>query len=631
MVTESPNGGEQPPRYTPRHSKRSPEGPLPGEDPIRPYTGPTSSYEEGELPSPTTGPHGTAPGGEHEGAAVDHERTTEVPSGSGAQDKQAGTASGGMMRSSAIMAVGTMASRLTGFARTIVLAAAIGTHLLGDAYHTAHTIPFILNDLLIGGLMASVVIPFLVKRRKNDLDGGKATEDRLFTSMVLALLVVTTVAILAAEALIWLYGSRFTPVQFETSVYLARFLLSQIFFVGLSGLLSAMLNTRGKFGAAVWAPVLNNVVIMAVAAMFLIMAGPGKTPETVTNTELTLLGAGTAAGMALQALVLFIALTRTGYRWRPRLDLRGSGLGEALRSAGWMMLYTLLTQAGLWITTNIANAANVASIEQGLDVGAGISAYNLAYQLFQLPYAIIAVSLITVLLPRMSAHADDRNWDAVRSDFSRTLRISAFVLVPTAFAVALFAGPLSILAFARGSVSVADAAAIGQILTVMSLGLVPFTIFQLMLRVFFALGDTKTPALIGVANLAVHSALAALAYFLLPPDKVVVGVAAGFMFSFLSGLIIAGQILSRRIGGLDGKHAVGTLSRLHLAAVPSIAAGFGVLWLFDTYVGSGPVTHVGAPVVGCAIGALLFLVSARVLRVPELSAATELIRGRLRR
>ncbi|MFE1103304.1 murein biosynthesis integral membrane protein MurJ [Nocardiopsis alba] len=627
MVTDSPNGDEYPPRYAPRHRRPASEGPLPGEGPIRPYPGPTPSFEEGELPEPAADPYGPVLGGDRRGAEERRE-TSEEPVKETAGEAEP---SGGMMRSSAIMAVGTMASRLTGFARTIVLAAAIGTHLLGDAYHTAHTIPFILNDLLIGGLMASVVIPFLVKRRKNDLDGGKATEDRLFTSMVLALLVVTTVAILAAEALIWLYGSRFTSLQFDTSVYLARFLLSQIFFVGLSGLLSAMLNTRGKFGAAVWAPVLNNIVIMGVAAMFLLVAGPGRTPETVTSAELTLLGAGTAAGMALQAVVLFVALTRTGYRWRPRLDLRGSGLGEALRSAGWMMLYTLLTQAGLWITTNIANAANVAGIEQGLDVGAGISAYNLAYQLFQLPYAIIAVSLITVLLPRMSAHADDRNWDAVRSDFSRTLRISAFVLVPTAFAVAMFAQPLSILAFARGSVSVGDASAIGQILTVMSLGLVPFTIFQLMLRVFFALGDTRTPALIGIANLAVHSGLALVAYLLLPPDMVVVGVAAGFMFSFLSGLTIAGQILSRRIEGLDGKHIIGTMLRLHLAVVPSIAAGFGALWLFDTYVGPGLATYIGAPLVGCAVGALLFLVAARVLRVPELSAAVELIRGRLRR
>ena len=369
MATDSPNGGG-------KHRRRSPqqqdtvEGPLPGESTVRPTGGPVPSYEEGELPEPTPAQSG------------------DDGPGDGGHSAAANSDDGGMMRSSAVMAVGTMASRITGFARTIVLGAAIGTHLLGDAYHTAHTIPFILNDLLIGGLMASVIVPFLVKRRKRDADGGKATEDRLFTTTMLALFTLTAVAVLAAEFLIYLYGSRFTPAQFDASVYLARYLLTQIFFVGMSGLLSAMLNTRGKFGAAVWAPVLNNVVIMLVAGMFLLVAGPDLTPDEVSDGQLTLLGAGTAAGMALQALVLFVALTRTGYRWRPRLDLRGSGLGEALRTAGWMMLYTLLTQAGLWITTNIANAANVAAVEQDPDaaVGAGITAYNLAYQLFQLPY-----------------------------------------------------------------------------------------------------------------------------------------------------------------------------------------------------------------------------------------------------
>ncbi|MFD6095416.1 murein biosynthesis integral membrane protein MurJ [Nocardiopsis flavescens] len=617
MVTDSPNDGGKHRRRSPR-----PEGPLPGENPIRPSGGPVPSFEEGELPEPAV-----------PGAPASPEEASRA-SGEGGSGDGSGSApaqGGGMMRSSAIMAVGTMASRITGFVRTIVLGAAIGTHLLGDAYHTAHTIPFILNDLLIGGLMASVVVPFLVKRRKRDADGGKATEDRLFTTTFVALFLLTAAAIAAAEFLIWLYGSRFTGPQFDASVFLARYLLSQIFFVGLSGLLTAMLNTRGYFGAGVWAPVLNNLVIMSVSGLFLWIAGPGRTPDTVTEGQLTLLGAGTAAGMALQALVLFVALSRTGYRWRPRMDLRGSGLGEAVKTAGWMMLYTLLTQAGLWITTNIANAANVTAIAEGRSVGAGITAYNLAYQLFQLPYAIIAVSLITVLLPRMSAHADDRDWDAVRSDFSRTLRISAFVLVPMAFAIALFAEPLSILAFARGSISAADAANIGQILMVMSLGLVPFTVFQLMLRVFFAMGDTRTPALIAIANLAVHSALALTSYLLLPPERVVVGVAAGFMFSFLSGLVIAGLVLSRRIGGLDGKHIIGTLLRLHLAVVPSVAAGFGVLWAFDTYVGPGLLTYLGAPVAGCLLGALFFLVAARLLRVPELSAAVELIRGRLRR
>nr|WP_173434257.1 murein biosynthesis integral membrane protein MurJ [Allosalinactinospora lopnorensis] len=536
-----------------------------------------------------------------------------------------------MMRSSMVMAAGTMVSRVTGFIKVVVLAAALGTHLLGDAYNTAQTIPFIINDLLIGGLMVSVIIPFLVKRRKRDADGGVKTENRLVTGAIVLLLGITLAAILFAELLISLYASRFTPVQSDVSVYLARFLLAQIFFIGLSGLISAMLNTRDKFGAPVWAPVLNNLVIIAVGGLFLWVAGPGHTPETVSQGELTLLGLGTTLGMVLQTAVLVFSLWRSGFRWRPRLDLRGSGLGEALRSAGWMLLYTLMTQLGLLITTNLANAANVASLEEGHNVGAGITAYNYAYQLFQLPYAIIAVSLITVLLPRMSGHAADERWDEVRAGFSSTLRISALLLAPVALAMAMYSIQLSVLVFARGSTSVADAQNVGTVLAVMSLGLVPFTVFQLMLRVFFAMGDTRTPALISIANVAVHGVLAFTAFFVLPPNLVVVGVAAGFMLSFASGLSIAGVILSRRLGGLDGRRILATLLRLHLAAVPSVVAGIGVLWFFVARFGEGLATNIGAPVTGCVVGALLFLLFARLLRIEELNAALGLIRSRLRR
>ncbi|MDA8372586.1 MAG: murein biosynthesis integral membrane protein MurJ [Nocardiopsaceae bacterium] len=558
--------------------------------------------------------------------------STNTATADGSDEPSAsGEGTGTMMRSSVVMAVGTMVSRLTGFVKAIVIAAALGTQLLGDAYNTAQTIPFIINDLLIGGLIASVIVPLLVKRRKRDSDGGVQTEDRLFTSAVVLLFAITALAILAAEPITRLYLGDTHSTQAEVSVYLARFLLAQIFFVGLSGLISGMLNTRGKFGAPVWAPVLNNLVIIAVGLLFLWVAGAGRTVETVTESELVLLGAGTSAGMALQTVVLLVSLWRTGFRWRPRLDLRGSGLGEALRTAGWMFLYTCMTQIGFLITANIVNRAGAESIRQGHDVGAGLTAYNYAYLLFQLPYAIIAVSLITVLLPQMSGHAADERWDEVRAGFSRTLRVSALVLVPLGLALALYSVPVSTLVFARGNTSASDAASIGIILAVMALGLVPFTVFQLMLRVFYALGDTRTPALIGVANVAVHGALAATSFALLPPNQVVVGVAAGFMLSFVSGLAIAGTILSRRLGGLDGRQVMGTLLRLHAAAVPSVAAGIGVLWFFTDRVGEGLVTNIGAPVAGCLLGGLLFLLFARLLRVRELDAALGLVRARLRR
>ena len=545
--------------------------------------------------------------------------------------EQSSSPRGGMMRSSMVMAVGTMVSRVTGFFRTVVLAAALGTQLLGDAYNVANTIPFIINDLLIGGLMASVIVPFLVRRRKQDADGGKATEDRLFTSAVVVLLVVTAVAVLLAGPLIQLYASDFLPAQAEVSVFLARFLLAQVFFVGMSGLISAMLNTRDRFGAPVWAPVLNNLVIITVGVLFLFV-GTGDTVETVTTADKILLGAGTSCGMVLQTVVLLGSLWRSGYRWRPRLDLRGSGLGEALRTAGWMFLYTLTTQLGFVITSQIATGANVAANLQGdADAGAGLTAYSYAYQLFQLPYAIIAVSLITVLLPQMSAFAVDKRWDEVRAGFSRTLRVSALILIPLSLAIALYATEVAVLLFAHGNTGDSDAANIGNILMVMSLGLLPFTIFQLMLRVFYALGDTRTPAFLGIGNIAVHGVLALTASWLLPPQLVVVGVAGGFMCSFLVGLLIGGFVLSRRLGGLDGRRIAGTLVRLYLASAPSVLVGWGVLELFRAWFTSGLIVNIGAPVVGCLLALPVFLLSAKLLRVEELRSVLELVRSRLRR
>ena len=204
------------------------------------------------------------------------------------------------------------------------------------------------------------------------------------------------------------------------------------------------------------------------------------------------------------------------------------------------MFLNVTTQLGFVITSRIATGAVAANAHGSADAGAGLTAYSYAYQLFQLPYAIIAVSLITVLLPQMSAFAADQRWDEVRAGFSRTLRVSALILVPLSLAISLYATEITVLLFAHGNTGDSDAANIGYILMVMSLGLLPFSVFQLMLRVFYALGDTRTPAFLGIANIAVHGVLALTASWLLPPHFVVVGVAGGFMSSFLVGVFLGG-------------------------------------------------------------------------------------------
>ncbi|MEU0490819.1 murein biosynthesis integral membrane protein MurJ [Nocardiopsis sp. NPDC006139] len=538
-------------------------------------------------------------------------------------------AGGGLMRSSALMALGTTASRLTGFARTLVLAAAVGTQLLGDSYNTANTLSFIVYDLLLGGLMASVIVPFLVRRRATDADGGQATENRLLTGALLFLTAITAAAVLAAESLIGLYTGGFSDAQHEAAILFGRYLLAQILFLGLSGLTSAMLNARHRFAAPAWTPVANNLVIIAVGAAFLWLAGPHRTPESITAAQIALLGAGTTAGAAIQALLLQYSLWRAGFRWRPRLDLKGSGLGEALRAAGWMFVLVCAMQAGFLLTANLANRAGARAVTED-GVGAGLTAYNYAYQLFQLPYAVIAVSVITVLLPRMSAHVVDRDWERVRADFSRGLRTSSVLLVPLSLALVVYAEPLCTLVFARGSTSAADARVIASVLAVFALGLLPFTSYQLLLRVFYATGDTRTPALLAIANITVHALIAVPVYLLLPPRHVIMGIAAGFMLSYASGLLWGGLILSRRLGGLDARRITVTLLLLYSIAVPGAIAARAMqtVW-FDG--ASGQLTaHVLGPLTGCALAAALYLTAGYLLRIAEVRELCAGIGARLR-
>lgn len=540
------------------------------------------------------------------------------------------TGPGNVAKSSAIMAIGTIASRATGFVRTIVLAAAIGTQLLGDAYQTAGMVPYMIYDLLIGGLLASVFVPFLVKRRKLDSDGGDRTEQRLVTLMLLGLLLITVVSVLIAEWFIRIYAGGFSGAQYEVAVILARYLVLQIFFIGASGLASAMLNARHKFGAPMWAPVLNNIVIIGVCLWFLSIAGPGRTPETVTQGELALLGLGTALGQAVQASVLIWALAAAGFRWRPRLDLRGSGLGEAAGAASWMMLYIVVAQVGALVSTNVATRAGSAAADLGHQTGSGIAAYKFASMLFQLPYAIIAVSVITALLPRMSEHVAAGRKDKVRSDFSRGFRLSSVLIVPISVAMIVFAVPFCVMIYAQGSTSVDDAAAIGHILMSFCVMLIPFTLFQLQMRVFYALGDTRTPALVALPSEATHAITAFILLFSVEPQYVVVWLPIPYGLYYVVGSIIMWYLLNKRLNGLDGRRTATTLFKLHLATVPAALFGVVMIYLFQGLPGDlWP--GLAAILAGGTVGAVLFLVTAKLLNVTEVTAFLDLIKSRLRR
>lgn len=533
-----------------------------------------------------------------------------------------------LLRSSAVMASGTVVSRVTGFGRTAAIAFALGTGALGDAFNVALVIPFIVYDLLLGGILQSVIVPVLVRRRKTDADGGHRYEQRLFTLALLVLAGITTLAVLGAGLLIGLYTGRFSPEQREIAVMFARFFLAQIFFVGVSGVCGAMLNVRGRFGAPMWAPVLNNLVIIAVAAGFIVVTNGSATIETISGTQVRLLAAGVTSGMVVQALVVLWALYAAGFRWRPRFDYRDSGLGQIGRLASWTLGYILATQAGFLVTTNLATRAGRLAADE-VPYGAGFTPYNYAYQLFQLPYAIIAVSVITALLPRLSSHVTDRRFDLVRDDFTHGLRLTSAFIAPGALLLAVLGAPIAVLLFGYFNTSVVDARFIGRVLTVFALALIPFTIFQLLLRVFYAMHDTRTPALISLVNVAVTATVGVLAYLAMPPGIVVMGLAAGFGLSYLAGSVVAWNVLSRRIGGLPGSAVALTLVRLHLAAAPGAVFAYAMSLAFFTLFGPGLVHSVLSVTVGGGLSVMLYVLFARVVGAREVTELVATLRARL--
>ncbi|MEU5988287.1 murein biosynthesis integral membrane protein MurJ [Spirillospora sp. NPDC047418] len=530
--------------------------------------------------------------------------------------------SGGILRSGAIMAVGTLASRITGFLRTAVIVAALGTGLLANAYNTANTIPNQIYDLLLGGILTSVIVPLLVRAKQRDRAYGEQYEQRVFTLAVIGLGALTIVAVLCAPLFIDILAGSYTGDQRKVAVLFAQFFLPQLFFYGVGAFAGAILNTRGSFAAPMWAPVLNNIVVIAVGGAFLAITTGRVDPSSISDSQLMLLYLGTTGGIVLQTVALWPSLRRVGFRWRPRLDFKRGEIGEVGRMAGWTLLYVIATQAALAVVTALANAAGNLAVDEGLGEGYGYTPYFNAYQLFQLPYAIVGVSVITALLPRMSRFAAEGKTADVRAAFSSGLRLSSVIIMPAA-ALMLVLGPeITTVLFAHGNTSPDDALVIARVMQMFAIALVPFSIYQLMLRVFYSHGDTKMPALIGLVVTTANIAMAFTAYNLLGVKWIVVGIAGGFAIANVVGTITCWLVLRRKLGGIDGRRIIGGHLKLLVAVWPLIGFAYAAHTVADA-VGntSAMVPALVTLVVGSVGGGLLYVVFAKLMRVEEIQTA----------
>lgn len=533
------------------------------------------------------------------------------------------------------MAAGTIVSRLTGFLRTLVMATAIGVGTLNDSYQVANVLPTMIYILVGGGALNAVFVPQLVRAMKNDDDGGTAYANRLLTLVTLALAGTTAVCVLAAPLLVRAMSPDIAsdPQRMAITVAFARYCLPTMFFMGVHVVLGQILNARGRFGAMMWTPVLNNIVIIATFGAFIWAFGgftkSGISPATLTPAGVRLLGMGTLLGLAVQALAMLPYVRDAGVTLRPRFDFRGHGLGKAMGLAKWTLLFVLANQIGMVVVTQLATKAGAAAERSG-HTGSGFTAYNFAYQMWQMPQAIITVSVMTAVLPRISRAAQDGEVAAVRDDLSYGLRTSAVAIVPCAFAFLALGVPMAALLYAGSGTE--GAQGIGYVLMAFGLGLIPYSAQYVILRGFYAYEDTRTPFYNTLVVALVNASASGLCFVLLPPRWAVAGMAASYGLAVTIGSAVAWRRLRTQLGGdLDGPHILRTYARLTGAAAPAALAGGSAAWALLEGLGTHALGSLAALLAGAAVLLSVFVGLARLLRIHEFGAMLAMVRGRLGR
>ncbi|MGW2701350.1 murein biosynthesis integral membrane protein MurJ [Streptomyces sp. NPDC001340] len=545
--------------------------------------------------------------------------------------KKGGKAAG-LLKSSAVMAAGTMVSRLTGFIRSALIAAALGLGLLADSFQVAYQLPTMIYILTVGGGLNSVFVPQLVRSMKEDEDGGEAFANRLLTLVMVALAALTALAMLAAPLLVRTLSPTIAdnPAANDVAVTFTRYFLPSIFFMGIHVVMGQILNARGKFGAMMWTPVLNNIVIIISLGAFIWVYGTAANSHlAVTNIPpqgQRLLGVGVLLGLVVQALAMIPYLRETGFRIRLRFDWKGHGLGKAAMLAKWTILFVLANQVGAMVVTQLSTAAGDASGVKGT----GFAAYANAQLIWGLPQAIITVSLMAALLPRISRSASEGDGGAVRDDISQGLRTTAVAIVPIAFGFLSLGIPMCTLIF--GSAGTSSAVNMGYMLMAFALGLIPYSVQYVVLRAFYAYEDTRTPFYNTVIVAAVNAGASALCYFLLPARWAVAGMAAAYGLAYAIGVGVAWRRLRKRLGGdLDGARVLRTYARLGIASVPAALLSGAACYGIGHTLGQGVIGSFAALVVGGAVLLGVFFVAARRMRIDELNSLVGMVRGRLGR
>src|SRR5918999_2078538 len=512
------------------------------------------------------------------------------------------------------MSLGTVLSRFTGLLRITAIAAAFGvleSGGLSDTYNYANTAPNIIYELVLGGILTSVFVPVFVELlTKEGKERAWEVASAIINISVVVLVAISALGILAAPLITRLYSSGLegTPEQIaqqkDALTFLLRLFIPQIIFYGLTAITAGLLNAHKRFGAPMYTPILNNLAVIGVFVAFH-QAYPSVTAGTVTTTQLWIVGLGTTAVVVLMTIAQLPFLRGLG-RYRLNFSLQHPSVGKLARLSVFVIGYVVANQIGYLIVQWLAYR------ETG-----DYTAYVFAFTFFMLPHGLFAVSIITALLPGMSEYASAEKWPDFVERLSTGIRTTAFLIFPAAVGYFVLGEGIVRLLIEYGNMSSASTELVAGVLRFFVLGLLPFSLFQLFLRAFYALQDTKTPFLINCGAVALNTTINVVTFVVL--DLGVRGLAAGHALAYAFGASLQARRIARRLGGIEAA-SIGTAALRISGAAGAMGAVVWTLWhyLAGPFAGLPRVLQVLALLAVAGAGAVAYVGLAALLRVEEL-------------
>ncbi|MBD8728277.1 murein biosynthesis integral membrane protein MurJ [Frigoribacterium sp. CFBP 13707] len=527
-----------------------------------------------------------------------------------------------------------MVSRVLGFVKTAVLAAAIGqtASRAADSFALANQLPNNIYALIAGGLLSAVLVPQIVRAATHDDDGGQRFINKVVTLGTMLFAVVGLLGTLLAPVLVRIYAQQanssgqggYTSDSLALATAFAYWCLPQIFFYAMYSLLSEVLNARQVFGPFTWAPVINNVVAIAGLVVFMVAfggAGENSLVDVWTPGRITLLAGTATLGVLAQAGFLLLFWRRAGLTYRPDFRWRGVGLGATGKAAGWLFGMVLVTQLAGLVQSRVAS--------EGSGTGASNAVLANAWLLFMLPHGIVAVSIATAYFTRMSGHASRGDLRSVRVDLSQSLRTIGMFMVFATVAMCVVAYPFA--SFFESTFR--GAGQMAQVIVGFMPGLVLFSVLFVVQRVFYALHDQRTPFFMQLVQSGIFVVGTLIASVVVPDDRIAVAIAVTTSIAGSAQTVVALVLVKRRLGGIDGRWVLRRYVQYAFFSLLSGVVGLLVVtglggFAADGFAHSSRIAGLATVVVAAAVMALVYFGLLALIRLPELD---ELLRPVLRR